>query len=359
MRASPSDRQRSSFSKTEPFTRARSLSSYKTPTKRTKKYKIKNQNSQPVSPEQGSDAVVAAHAAGINFFDTSPYYGDTKSETVLAGGLARLDRSSFVLATKVGRYGGGNGEASVFDFSRSRVVSSVAESMRRLKVDRIDLVQCHDVEFADDLGTVITEAIPALLELKKQGVIGAVGVTGLPLTTLRRVIEGVGAKTTSTSSSPSPSSPSASPIDCVLSYCRCCLNDHALLEEIPYYQSQSLGIINASVLSMGLLSEAGPPSWHPAPEKLKVAAREAARVAREEFGLDLADLAIRESLSTPGVASHLIGISSAEQAEANVKAALRALEPPTEVEAKAMARVKEVFAEVQGMSWSSGKPENC
>ena len=311
--------------------------------------------SQPVSPEQGSDAVVAAHAAGINFFDTSPYYGDTKSESVLAGGLARLPRDSFVLATKVGRYGGANGQPSVFDFSRSRVVASVQESMRRLKVDRIDLVQCHDVEFADDLNTVVTEAIPALLELKSQGVIGAVGVTGLPLTTLRRVIEGANEK----SESSEKDKKSSSSIDCVLSYCRCCLNDHALVDEIPFYQSRNLGIINASVLSMGLLSEAGPPTWHPAPEELTKAAREAAKVAREDFGVDIADLAIRDSLSTPGVASHLIGINSAEQARANVKAALRALEPATENEVKAMAAVKGVLEKVQGLSWSSGKPENC
>lgn len=319
--------------------------------KKKKKTRLKTTTTQPVSPEQGSDAVVAAHAAGINFFDTSPYYGDTKSESVLAGGLARLQRDSFVLATKVGRYGGGNGKPSVFDFSRSRVLASVQESMRRLKVDRIDLVQCHDVEFADDLNVVITEAIPALLELKKQGVIGAVGVTGLPLTTLRRVIDGVSANAETSSSSPS--------IDCVLSYCRCCLNDHALLDEIPYYQSKNLGIINASVLSMGLLSEAGPPDWHPAPDNLKLAAKEAARVAREEFGVDIADLAIRDSLSTPGIASHLIGINSAEQARANVAAALRALKPATDNEQRAMAAVKRVLEEVQGTTWSSGKPENC
>lgn len=312
-------------------------------------------NKQPVSAQQGSDAVVAAHAAGVNFFDTSPYYGDTKSESVLAGGLARLPRDSFVLATKVGRYGGGgsNGEASVFDFSRSRVVASVQESMRRLKVDRIDLVQCHDVEFADDLSTVVNEAIPALLELKREGVIGAIGVTGLPLTTLRKVIEAVGANDKKNSNSNSSS------IDCVLSYCRCCLNDHALIEEIPYYQSKKLGIINASVLSMGLLSESGPPTWHPAPEELKLAAKEAAGVAREDFGVDIADLAIRDSLSTPGIASHLIGISSVEQAQANVKAALRALAPATENEERAMAAVKKVLEKVQGTTWSSGKPENC
>lgn len=257
-----------------------------------------------------------------------------------------------MLATKVGRYGGGNGEPSVFDFSRSRVVASVRESMRRLKVDRIDLVQCHDVEFAGDLRTVVAEAVPALLELKREGVIGAVGVTGLPLTTLRRVIEGA-----SRSANDADGEKKNSSIDCVLSYCRCCLNDHALLAEIPYYESKGLGVINASVLSMGLLSEQGPPSWHPAPEELKAAAREAARVARE-FGLDLADLAIRDSLSTPGVASHLIGISSAEQARANVEAALRALQPATEREERAMAAVKRVLDGVQGLTWPSGKPEN-
>jgi L-galactose dehydrogenase len=95
--------------------------------------------------------VVAAFEAGINFFDTSPYYGDTKSEAVLGRGLALLPRDHIVVASKVGRYGGG-----VFDFSAERVVVSLKESMARLGLDYLDLVQAHDIEFGslDQVGGV-------------------------------------------------------------------------------------------------------------------------------------------------------------------------------------------------------------
>ena len=55
--------------------------------------------------------MVEAFRQGINFFDTSPFYGDTRSEAVLGRGLAQLPRAEIVVASKVGRYGGG-----VFDF---------------------------------------------------------------------------------------------------------------------------------------------------------------------------------------------------------------------------------------------------
>ena len=258
-----------------------------------------------------------------------------------------------MLATKVGRYGGGNGEASVFDFSRSRVVASVQESMRRLKVDRIDLVQCHDVEFADDLRTVIDEAIPALLELKRQGVIGAVGVTGLPLTTLRKVIEGVSANDEKND-----------PLRLLRRSTACSPTAAAASTTTPSWQrsrttSRETWGSSTPRCCRWASCPSGAARVAPCAGETQTRGREAARVAREEFGLDVADLAIRDSLSTPGIASHLIGISSAEQARANVMAALRALEPATENEERAMAAVKKVFEKVQGTTWSSGKPENC
>ena len=64
----------------------------------------------------------------------------------------------------------------------------MAASLARLGLARLDLVQCHDIEFGD-LDQVVTGALPALADLKAQGVVGAVGVTGLPLATLEKVVE--------------------------------------------------------------------------------------------------------------------------------------------------------------------------
>lgn len=96
---------------------------------------------------QESDGIKAVHEAfksGINLFDTSPFYGLTKSEEVLGRAIADLPRKEIIVATKVGRYG-----ESEFDFSAGRVTASVDESLKRLQIDYLDIVQCHDIEFGN------------------------------------------------------------------------------------------------------------------------------------------------------------------------------------------------------------------
>src|SRR5256886_11965856 len=99
---------------------------------------------QPIDESDGVRAVHVAVDRGMNFIDVSPYYGATKAETVLGRALKGLARERYILATKVGQYD--NGE---FDFSEKRVTRSLDESCARLGVDHIDLLQCHDIEFAD------------------------------------------------------------------------------------------------------------------------------------------------------------------------------------------------------------------
>jgi L-galactose dehydrogenase len=68
--------------------------------------------------------------------------------------LTGASRPQFVLSTKVGHYGNG-----VFDFSAARVTESVAESLERLCVEYIDVIQCHDIEFAD-VRQIVQETLP-------------------------------------------------------------------------------------------------------------------------------------------------------------------------------------------------------
>jgi L-galactose dehydrogenase len=114
---------------------------------------------------------------------------------VLGKALRDVERSRYVLATKVGRYG-----ADAFDFSAKRVVRSVDESLARLGCGHIDLIQCHDIEFGD-LDQVVEETIPALTDLVRTGKVRFVGITGYPLSALRHVADGT-------------------QVDTVLSYCR-------------------------------------------------------------------------------------------------------------------------------------------
>jgi L-galactose dehydrogenase len=117
-----------------------------------------------VDEEQCKACLDLALDAGINLIDTSPFYGLTRSETVLGRCLKGVPRDRYFLATKVGRYGH---DARDFDFSAARVRRSVDESLKRLGVDYVDLIQCHDIEFGS-LEQVIGETIPALRELVRR-----------------------------------------------------------------------------------------------------------------------------------------------------------------------------------------------
>ena len=127
-------------------------------------------------------AVFTAVENGMNFIDVSPYYGHTKAETVLGKALTELQRESFLLSTKVGRYGAGG--VNTWDYSAGRTRESVFESMERLHVDYIDLINVHDIEFAD-LSQVVDETLPALVELREKGLVGHVGITDLQLENLK------------------------------------------------------------------------------------------------------------------------------------------------------------------------------
>ena len=136
------------------------------------------------------------------------------------------------------------------------------ESLKRLGVGYIDLIHAHDIEFGN-LDQVIGETIPALRKLQTAGKVRFIGVTGLPLSAMRRVVE-------------------ATPIDAILSYCHFELNDTALADLIPILKKRGVGVINASPLGMGLLSNRGTPSWHPAPEEVKETCAVPRRIA--EYG---------------------------------------------------------------------------
>ena len=138
-----------------------------------------------------SDAIHAAHTAiegGMNFIDVSPYYGHYKAETVLGKALREIPRDKYILSTKVGRYG--KDGINTWDYSGRRATESVYESMERLGIDHIDLINVHDIEFAD-LHQVAEETLPAIVELRDKGVVSHVGITDLQIENLTWVIDHV------------------------------------------------------------------------------------------------------------------------------------------------------------------------
>ena len=276
-----------------------------------------------------SDAIRAVHLAvdsGINFFDSSPYYGITLAETRLGQALAGR-RNRVVLATKCGRYG-----FDEFDFSARRVTASIDESLRRLQTDYIDLFQVHDVEFGD-VEQIIHETLPALRKLQQQGKARYIGITGYPPKLLRRIAEAV-------------------PVDSILTYCRYNLINTDMDGILtPFARERGIGLINASGLCMGLLTEHGPPDWHPAPQQVRDAGRKAAEFCRAH-GADISKLALRFCLNHPFVSSTLIGIASTRQVEASLELL------NSSIDQELLAQVKAILAPVFNYVWPSGRPEN-
>ncbi|MBE2214309.1 MAG: aldo/keto reductase [Opitutaceae bacterium] len=283
-------------------------------------------------PTDDAEAIRSVHVAldlGINFIDVSPYYGATKAETVLGRALKGIPREKYILATKVGQYGEGE-----FDFSSARVTRSLDESCARLGVETIDLLQCHDIEFAD-IDQIVNETLPALVRLREAGRIRFIGITGLPLRIFPAVLDRVGPGV----------------VDTVLSFCRYELNDTALADMVPYLQSKDVGIINASPTGMGLLTERGVPAWHPAPPRMVEVAREAVKFCRAR-GVDIVKLAIQFAISHPGIATTLVGSASPENIRKNIVYA----EAPLEQEL--IDEVRAILRPIHNHNFTRGRPEN-
>ena len=279
-----------------------------------------------IDESEGISAVHTALDLGVNFIDTSPYYGRAKSEIVLGKALRTINRDQYYLATKVGRYG-----LQDFDFTVNSVIKSVDQSLARLGIDYIDLIQCHDIEFGD-LGMIINETIPALRKVQKQGKVRFIGITGLPLKIFCYVLE----KTA---------------VDTILSYCHYALNDVSLESLIPTFEDENIGIINASALSMQLLTNIGAPDWHPADDEIKVACLKAAEHCRSK-GADIAELGLQFALANPKIHTTLMGTANPENVKKNVACVNQT--PDTQL----LTEILEILDSIRDRTWSSGRPEN-
>lgn len=284
----------------------------------------------PVSEEEAIATVRQAFRLGINFFDTSPFYGATLSETVLGKALkaSGVPRNEYIVATKCGRYKEG------FDFSAERVTRSIDESLDRLQLDYVDILHAHDIEFGS-LDQIINETIPALMKLKEAGKTRFIGITGLPLDVFTYVLDRVPPGT----------------VDVILSYCHYGLNDSTLNDLIPYLKNKGVGVIHAAPLSMGLLTESGPPEWHPASAELKIACKAAVAYCKAK-GKSISKLAMQYSLSNKDISSVLVGMNSVAQVEENVSAA-------TELgsfgeEENVLSDIDVILKPVKNQTWPSG-----
>jgi L-galactose dehydrogenase len=275
------------------------------------------------------EAIRAVHLAidhGINFFDTSPYYGRTLSETRLGEAL-KGRREQVILATKGGRFD--RPLETGFDFSYDGILHMCEASLKRLQTDTIDVYQLHDIEFGEK-AQVVAEAIPALQKLKSDGKVRFIGVTGFPLALLREMVE-------------------TQALDVTLSYCHYNLVNRTLdTLLVPAVKAKGMGLINASVTGMGLLTDQGAQPWHPAPAQAKAVAAEAAAYCRER-GESIAQLAIQFALQNPHVDLTLLGTRTEDE----LRQTLPLLE--TSPDPELLAAVLSILEPIANLTWPSGR----
>lgn len=278
------------------------------------------------------EALQAVHTAlenGINLIDTSPFYGRGMSEVLLGVALRDTPRESYQLCTKLGRY-----TDKHFDFSAKRVEESVHTSLQRLGTDHLEILLLHDVEFIP-LPQIWEETIPAVLKLKEQGKIRAVGFSCYPMKTFNTVLDHV-----------------EDDIDCILSYNRYTLQNTTLVDELlPRLKAKGLGVMNAGPFSARLLTRTGPPDWLKEPEDVKQAALTASKLC-DENGVDIAQLALQFSCDHPDLATCVAGSAN----PANVRKWAEWLAKP--VDKVLLAEILAIFEPVKNHGHQEGLPEN-
>ncbi len=229
---------------------------------------------------------------GITFIDTAPLYGRGDSERRIGKALAGGRRERVALATKAAR--------SDLRYDYDTVIRSVEESLQRLQTDHVDLLQLHDVE-TQPYELIIEEAIPALHKLRDDGKIRFLGVSTRQLPLLMRYMR-TGA------------------FDAIQFYARYMLLDYSAKDEVlPLARELDLGVINGSVLGMGLLAET--PAGFLDAETIRRAAEGMEKLrflrTKEEPG-GLIEPAMRFSLSNPDIHVTLSGLATVEALKMNV-----------------------------------------
>jgi aryl-alcohol dehydrogenase-like predicted oxidoreductase len=275
------------------------------------------------------EALQAVHAAldlGMNFIDTSPFYGRGMSEVLLGVALREVPRDRYLLGTKLGRY-----DRDHFDFSARRVVESVDVSLHRLGVDHLDICLCHDIEFVD-MAQIVQETLPALRKLQRQGKVRFVGISGYPMQIFRYVLD-------------------RTDLDVVLSYNHYTLQNTMLADLVPYLKGKGVGVMNAAPFSARLLTDAPLPSWHKATPEVRAVCRRAADHCRAR-GVDIAQVALQFSIAHPDMATCITGSANPER----VRAWARWAEQP--LDQQLLQEVLDILRPIHDWFYIEGRPEN-
>jgi L-galactose dehydrogenase len=280
-----------------------------------------------VKVEEALQSVHVALECGLNFIDTSPFYGRGMSEVLLGIALKGVPRDSYTLCSKLGRY-----DLPHFDFSAKRVAESVDVSLHRLGTDHLDIILCHDIEFVP-MQQIVDETLPALRKIQAAGKVKYIGFSGYPMKIFKFILD-------------------QTDVDCALSYNQYTLQNTRFADEIvPYLKAKGVGVMNAGPFSARLLTNAPLPVWLKEPEEVKAAARAAAALCASR-GVDIAKLALQFSIANEDITTTVSGSANPNNIRNWAKWAAEPLDQ------QLLAEVQAIFAPVKNLGHKEGLPEN-
>ncbi|MEC7883379.1 MAG: aldo/keto reductase [Verrucomicrobiota bacterium] len=226
---------------------------------------------------------------GMDFIDTSPFYGRGMSEVMLGQVLRDIPRDSFTLGTKLGRY-----DLHHFDFSAKRVAESIDVSLHRMGVDYIDIILCHDIEFVK-MQQIVDETIPAIQKIRDQGKVRYIGFSGYPMKIFPFIIDQID-------------------IDVVLSYNNYHLQNTRFSKLFSYLNERNIGIMNAGPFCARLLTNTSLPNWHKEPEGVRNACKKASEFC-SNHGVDIAQLAVQYCVANTDITTTIAGSANPDNVQ--------------------------------------------
>jgi D-threo-aldose 1-dehydrogenase len=268
--------------------------------------------------DAGLEAIISAYNAKVRYFDTAPMYGFGKSERLFGRVLKDQPRDSFVLSTKVGRLivaGEPTLESEktpfveidnaypIFDYSRDGILRSLEESRQRLGIERIDIVHIHDPDVNDSFKQALEEAFPTLADLKRQGIIGAIGAGMNQAEMLCDFAKNAD-------------------FDCFLLAGRYTLLDQIALKELlPLCQKKNISIIIGGAYNSGILATGAVDGAHynyaPAPPEIMEKTRKIEAICAG-FNIPMKAAALQFPFGHPSVVSNIPGVKTKERFEENL-----------------------------------------
>jgi D-threo-aldose 1-dehydrogenase len=257
--------------------------------------------------EETAQAVVArAWERGIRYFDTAPYYGSGLAEQRLGRALRDRPRDEFVVSTKVGRllrpgrsdFHGAPDLEAYFDFSYEGTLRSFAESLDRLGLDRVDIALVHDPD--DHYEQARDESLHALVRLREEGVVGAIGAGMNQSELLARFAR-------------------ETDVDCFLLAGRYTVLDRSGGDELlPLCQERGIAVIAGGVFNSGVLAGGDTYNYAPAPPDI-LARVERLRETCARWQVPLQAAAVQFPRRHPAVVSVLVGCRTPEHVDEDVQ----------------------------------------